>query len=50
MSLEDQFDKIAQKVSSEAASVICSVDEYQDGLGLIIETLKVDIQASKESA
>jgi len=50
MSVEDQFEKIASKVSSEAASVICSIEEYQDGLGLIIEILKVDIQASKESA
>ena len=47
ISPEEQFEKIAQEVSSHAASVICSIGEYQDGLGLIIETLQIDIQASK---
>jgi hypothetical protein len=49
MSLDEQFEKIAQEASEKAASVTCSIGEYQDGLGLIIETLQIDIQASKES-
>jgi hypothetical protein len=49
MSLEEQFEKIAQEASSKAASVDCSVAEYQDGLGLIIEYMRVDIQASRET-
>ena len=49
MTLEEQFEKIAQEASSKVASVDCSVAEYQDGLGLIIEYMRVDITASRET-
>ncbi len=49
MSVDQEFEKIAQEVSSKAASVICSVAEYQDGLGYLIETLQVDLTASRET-
>jgi hypothetical protein len=47
--VEEEFEKIAQEASEKAASVSCSVADYQDGLRGIIETLQVDIQASKET-
>ncbi len=50
MSVEEEFEKVAQEASEKAASVTCSIEEYQDGLGLIIETLQIDIQASQESS
>ena len=48
MNVEEEFEKIAQEASEKAASVHCSVAEYQEGLRGLIDTLKVDLQASNE--
>ena len=47
MSVEEKFDKIAIDTSQRAGAVECSVDEYFEGLGVIIERLKEDIAAAK---
>lgn len=39
MSVEDEFDKIAEEAGRRAASVKCSKREYVEGLDTIIEHL-----------
>lgn len=49
MSIDDEFNMIALRTSAEAAGVRCTTYEYRYGLKQIIETLQIDIQASKEA-
>lgn len=43
-----EFEAMARHVSIEAARVRCTPAEYRDGLLTIIETLRTDLEASKE--
>lgn len=49
MSAERQFEAIAQATISQAAAVKCSVEEYREGLRLIIEECRIAISASEET-
>lgn len=46
--LEDQFSKIAQKTVEDASHVDCAIEEYREGLRLIVEELGVSIEAATE--
>lgn len=44
----DEFEKIGEDASRNAAKVKCSTEEYREGLRVIIERLRIDIDASEE--
>jgi len=45
---EDEFAALAEKVIRQAAKINCSVEEYKDGLELIVGELQVAIEAATE--
>lgn len=47
--LEEVWAAIAEKVSSEASGVPCTVPEYIRGLSMIIEHLELDKTAALQS-
>ncbi len=48
MSVDDQFEEIAQEMSSKASAVKCSIPEYIQGLKYIIDSLEVSIEWAEQ--
>ncbi|MCP4878309.1 MAG: hypothetical protein GY896_22885 [Gammaproteobacteria bacterium] len=44
-----KFEDIATEVSQKASRVDCHIDDYIEGLKLIIERLQEDINAARET-
>lgn len=50
MSIEDQFDRLAQKMIQEAGKIECSEEEYAEGPHQMAEELLIAANAARDCA
>lgn len=47
MTVEEKFAALAEEILDRASGIVCTREEYEDGLSLIEELIRIDLEAAR---